>query len=454
MTRGAQTRPCSNLGSARGHRPRELCRRLARSPALSRKRGTRALQVDRTISYLCGQSHGSYLGRPTVILISEYFFVSFYTSELLFKLAVFRLNFFTNSTRAWNIFDMVLVVTAVYDLLNDITQPEGEGSNTNMTMMRLVRLLKMLKMLRMVRVMRFFRELRLMLYAFAGSVRPLFWSMVMLGLIMYIFGLCFLQAATAYVEELPETGRTEDQVRNVEELEQYWGSVTKAMQSLYWAITGGNDWKPLAQPLKATGYHYYALFIIYVAFLTFAVLNVLTGIFVDAAMSVAAKDRDTVVHQELVLAQEYSEGIMRVLDTLDDGQGYVSLSDVEAHMSDPGVNKFFAVLDLTITDVRVLFKTLGDGRGQRCAIEVLLNGCTCTKGRAKSIDIFALMFQNARYMSIMDTFIDYIEVSLEAMLTKLDPKGRSQPSIVPISKCISRASRQMFENPKTLMLSI
>eukprot|EP00812_Abedinium_dasypus_P005616 NODE_1705_length_1078_cov_487.661779.p1 GENE.NODE_1705_length_1078_cov_487.661779~~NODE_1705_length_1078_cov_487.661779.p1 ORF type:complete len:327 (+),score=109.56 NODE_1705_length_1078_cov_487.661779:100-981(+) len=293
-----------------------------------------------------------------------------------------------------------------------------------------------------------------MLYSIAGSVRPLLWCMLMLCLIMYIFGLCFLQAATAYLEELPEADRDEEMVQNAEELEKYWGSVTKAMQTLYWTITGGNDWKPLAQPLKAMGYHYYALFIIYVAFLAFAVLNVLTGIFVDAAMSVAAKDRDSVVHQELVLAQEYTQDMNAVLHTLDDGEGFVSLTDVEAHMSDPAAEKFFGILDLTITDIRVLFGMLGDEHGLRCRIDHLLTGCTHTKGRTKSVDIFALMFKNARYMSILDTFIGHIEQSLEAMLTKVSPKGTRVPRVVPISRRIASKSRHMFANQKTLMLSI
>ena len=57
---------------------------------------------------------------------------------------------------------------------------------------------------------------------------------------------------------------------------EYWGSVFRCMRSLFQAITGGDDWTIFADPLTGAGYHYYLLFMFYIAFITFSVLNVLT----------------------------------------------------------------------------------------------------------------------------------------------------------------------------------
>lgn len=364
---------------------------------------------------------------PTFVVVMEYLFFAFYSVELLLKLYVYRLHFFINREKYWNLFDLILVLTAVYDITNEELTRDEEGSNTNLTWMRLLRLLKMLKMLRMVRVMRFFRELRLMLSSIAGSVRPLFWSMLMLGLIMYIFGLCFLQGATAYLVDLPDTGLTIQQQQNADDLHKYWGSVSQSMISLSWAITGGNDWKPLASPLEAAGETYYFLFLVYIAFLTFAVLNVLTGIFVDAAMSVAEKDRDTVVHHELVLAQSYIEGMRNVLQSLDEtGSGSVAWDDFVKHIEDQGVRSFLGVLDLDHHDMNLLFRMVGDERGTVCNIEDLLTGCTRIKGRAKNIDIFVLMYRTSKYIGTVGVFKAYVEESFREVYAHLEQRASAK----------------------------
>merc|ERR1719201_582068 len=65
--------------------------------------------------------------------------------------------------------------------------------------------------------------------------------------------------------------------------------------TLFYAVTGGADWEPLANPIKDADSFFYFLFFFYIAFAAFAVLNVLTGMFVDTAMQVAQQDEENVV---------------------------------------------------------------------------------------------------------------------------------------------------------------
>merc|ERR550532_3897702 len=147
----------------------------------------------------------------------------------------------------------------------------------------------MMKMLRIVRVIRFFQELRMMLRSIIGSMKVLFWSMVMLSLVMYTFGLAFLQATTAHLQD--NGGQAEP------DLFKYWGSLGSCCVTLYMAVTGGADWAPLAEPLSQVGILYHYLFLFYIALLTFAILNILTGIFAKAAMDVRQQDQENVLQE-------------------------------------------------------------------------------------------------------------------------------------------------------------
>merc|ERR1740138_1541372 len=113
------------------------------------------------------------------------------------------------------------------------------SGTVNLTFMRTLRVIKMAKILRVVRVMRFFTELRVMLNSVLGSFVSLFWAFAMLVFIFYIFALVFVQGVTSYLLDHGESLRPE----TTEKLMQCFGSVSKAMITLYKAVTGGADWE-------------------------------------------------------------------------------------------------------------------------------------------------------------------------------------------------------------------
>merc|ERR1712137_583320 len=356
-----------------------------------------------------------YTKNPEPLQICEYFFFAFYSVELILKLITYRLNFFTNDERLWNIFDGILVIAAAYDV--SLSLQEKDHSDTNVTWMRLLRMLKMLKMLRMVRVMRFFRELRLMLYSIIGSARTLFWSMLMLLLILYIFSLAFLQAATAYVQD-----HDPDDIPAVTQqgIDDFWSSVVTSLITLYMAITGGLDWEEMAEPLKATGTMYYGLFLFYIAFLAFAVLNVLTGIFVDAAMSVAQKDRDNVIIEELDSKTACREGVQQVLSEIDtDHSGYIYWNEFQSTISNQDVEAFLNLLDLDAREVQTLFEMLTSGSDgttpTAVRIQDFLEGCTKIVGTATSVDLYVLSYITNKGMLEMSICMKYIEDRLDEL---------------------------------------
>lgn len=77
-----------------------------------------------------------------------------------------------------------------------------------------------------------------------------------------------------------------------EMLVQYYGSVQLAMLTLFKGSTGGEDWTIYYETISVTGEFYSMIFILFIIFIEIALLNVLTGIFVESAMKHAQPDRD------------------------------------------------------------------------------------------------------------------------------------------------------------------
>jgi len=163
--------------------------------------------------------------RPLFITSMEAAFVSWYTLEILLKIAAHGFYFFLGKLWRWNIFDTCLVVVALYD---QILSTVGD---MDPSFMRTMRILKVAKISRTVRLLRFFSELRLILHSLMGSLNSLFWSFCMLFLIFYIFAMVLLNNTAAYLEQelLAET-RDDVQIQAVKNI---LGSVQLTMLTMY-----------------------------------------------------------------------------------------------------------------------------------------------------------------------------------------------------------------------------
>merc|ERR1712232_1479450 len=142
-------------------------------------------------------------------------------------------------------------------------------------------------------------ELRLLLFSIIASLRSLLWTLLMLALIFYIFGLCFLQGITTWLESDASSGDNAISAHWKGLADEHFGSVVGSMHTLYLCIAGGLDWGPVSEVLLESGPVYYYLFLFYITFLTFAVLNVFTGLYVERSMATSQADKRAVTKEEL-----------------------------------------------------------------------------------------------------------------------------------------------------------
>merc|ERR1719401_2868019 len=85
------------------------------------------------------------------------------------------------------------------------------------------------------------------------------------------------------------------------------------MVSLFMAVTGGADWAEMAKPVTDYSDWYIIMFILYIAFAIFGVLNILTAIFVESSSRIADVDRDLVIQEHIQDENSTMQALRRIL---------------------------------------------------------------------------------------------------------------------------------------------
>merc|ERR1719181_2179739 len=109
------------------------------------------------------------------------------------------------------------------------------------------------------------------------------------------------------------------------ELAEFWGSVGSAVLSIYWSITGGQDWAVVIGPLvDETGTQLHnVIFCLFIGFATMVLMNLVTGVFVEGAARLKKQDRD----KEL---SRMAHKVFRLVD--DDCSDEISRREFEKHL--------------------------------------------------------------------------------------------------------------------------
>jgi hypothetical protein len=319
---------------------------------------------------------------PHWLYVSDYIFTVCYSVELALRLSVHGKYFFVNQDGGWNLLDVFVVSYSIVDMLQPIA---------NIGWLRSLRFLRTVKVLRTFRVIRFLRELRMMLQCLLGSLSSLFWSIVMLLLVLYMFSLIFVQNVAAYFAETESI----DPVLE-EKLMEDFGSVQRSMLTLYKSCSSGEDWGKYHDEFRKTGTFNTYLFIFFVAFIQIALLNIVTGIFVENAMRHAEPDREaaamTMRKNEAQLVRE-----LRVIltDFDKDRNGHITPDEFETD-SKAGVQlrHYLRGLGIDLHDAVMFFKLLGNASDDNGVdIDSFVQGCLRMRGNATALDLQTLIFE-------------------------------------------------------------
>jgi len=179
---------------------------------------------------------------------------------------------------------------------------------------------------------------------------------------------------------------------DVELLKDSFGGLEKCTISLIQTMLSGQSWSVFSAQLWLMGWWATTLFYGYVFFTMLAVLNVVTGVFVDNAVQLAHTQREFVARKEQEIREQNIREVGNLFSVMDaDGSGSVSLAEIQDCFSDPLVIAFFSALDLDIEDTERIFQLIDSDDSGELGIQEFIDGCMKLKGGARSLDVFSVL---------------------------------------------------------------
>jgi hypothetical protein len=255
----------------------------------------------------------------------------------------------------------------------------------------------------------------------------LFWSIVMIVLIMYMFGLMFVQRITGYFQD-----QGDDVIPRVRDsLDDHFGSVQRTMLTLWEGMSGGDPWVAY-QTLIPTGPETCTLFLFFVAFTQIALINILTGLFVENAMKLAEPDRQALYAERARARHQQIRELEKIVKDIDtSGSGRIGNEDFKRAMRDPRgkLRTYLGANGIHDRDAARFYRMLQSADFSKSVdIDHFVQGCMSLEGAAQSLDLQAVMVELKHLHRKVDEL--YRQVALTEEAAALSQRGGT-PGRVP-----------------------
>uniref|UniRef100_A0A7S0B6C9 EF-hand domain-containing protein n=1 Tax=Pyrodinium bahamense TaxID=73915 RepID=A0A7S0B6C9_9DINO len=342
---------------------------------------------------------------PKILSASEAWFCVLFTAEQALRLGAHGSRFFTMKGWTWNLFDLLVVSL---QLMEQATHWLTVANiSMDISIVRMCRVLRLIRITRLIRVVRLVHELRTLVASIMGSFKSLAWTLLLLMIVIYSCSVLFTQVVLDALDH---------EVPHAEDLDRWFGSLARTALTLFESILGGLSWEEAVQPLYLGVSPGVAIvFCFYVAFCVFALMNVVTGVFVEKAMQTAQD------HKDMYLANHISE---LFFSTVEGGTEHITWEIFSEKMNSPDMQEYFKAINVDPAEAYGLFQLLDtDGNGG-VDCEEIVNGLLRLRGNARALELSLLMSETARiYQHLVD--MDRRVGSLSKYVTKASVSSRA-----------------------------
>lgn len=316
---------------------------------------------------------------PFLLRAIELCFCAVFTVELTVRFLADHRRWFSMLGWQWNVFDsLVVLLQLAEESLNvfviAIDSDTDDGTLPNLSFLRVLRILRLVRIIRLVRILRLIGELRTLIMSIGGSLKSLGWTVVLLFMIIY--------AISIYLTQL---------VRDTEldqDLDMLYGSVSSSMLALFQSVTGGLDWQTAVLPLSNNISPVLSVaFCAYIAFTVLAVMNVVTGVFVENALISAKRD------QEIYMVSNMRELFIQANGSEDGSMSWLAFEEQQKTVQ---MMDFFKSIDVDVSEARGIFRLLDLDNSGGIDMEEFISGCIRLRGDAKALDMAVLIYEIRR----------------------------------------------------------
>lgn len=409
---------------------------------------------------------------PAMVFMDNFFAVVFLI-ELIMRVLVFGWRSYVPGLAAekcgsvWNLLEAIVV------LISCVTAWMISQDSENTPVLQALTILRALRLVRVVRVVsrvKIFHEVWLLLRGLTGSMRVLFWTVVVIFFITYMFAvfgvvLISVKIKDAYDAEVLRTQgtapdfstfancgaavntalelrSTQNSLDQLKMLHDSTLGIWQWMFTLLQVLTL-DSWMSIARPMQTYVPWSWAFFYMYIAIAVFVLMNLVTAIIVENALKSSQKDADEVLAAKDLEKKKALKKCKRLFTQIDQDQnGELTLEEFTDAFKDPVLRKQLEVLDIHEEDSTEVFKVMDTGDGV-LQLDEFFEGITRMQGPAQAKDMF-------RVLQITQKLANDIKVDLYgsssaqlpsyAQLPSLSPQGASS-SQATLSRGVSGASR-------------
>jgi len=255
--------------------------------------------------------------------------------------------------------------------------------------LRLTRLARLARVTKLVRWFHIIDALHVLLTSIQACGTVLVWSSLLIITVMSVCALTLNHALIPYFEAIPPAGS--DEHKKFMEVFLYYGTFTRCMVSVF-EICLGNHAPAVRVLMENVGEGFGPALLFFRLLVDFAIVKIITGVFLHETFSVANSDDALITAQKARSEEGHIKKFKKLFARADtDHDHYLSFQEFETIMSEPKVATWMSALGMDVSDIRLVFELLDDG-DRRLSPEELVVGASRVKGPARSLDLTMLMY--------------------------------------------------------------
>lgn len=260
--------------------------------------------------------------------------------------------------------------------------------------LRLYGTLRVLRALHVVDNLEYGGEFHLLMASLFGSLRSLGWAAFFVLCPMFVYAMVLTQAVAMLSEDRGD--------QNLHQIKHFFGSLDRSMLTLFGSVSGGLSWEDAMIALRTHSFMWLSNFyVLYIGCIVFAVLNVVTGVFVGSAT--AAADPEKRKAAIISMRRFFHEADSDASGTLDESefQDMVENSrELQVILQALGIGREQAVELFELLD--------NDGSGELESDE-FIEGVTKFQGPVSAIDFATFRHDFADYVQKFDSHVKRVE---------------------------------------------
>jgi len=343
----------------------------------------------------------------------ELFFILVFFLEMVFRMAVLRLRYFQEVS---NVFDMIIVIAT--SLEEVILVPMRASIGVNLSFARLVRLVRLVKVFRIFRTLKLVTPLRVLVRTVVSSVAALCWSMILVALFMYMSSIALCQMLNGYLSKKADSMDVFERETVIWVYKKY-GTSMRAFYTMF-EVTFSGGWPNYVWPLVDRVNAWFAIFFaFYVAGVVFALIRIITALFLKETLQAAANDTEMVIRLKMSEKAKCAKKLDELFSAIDTtGDGVIQVDEFIAFLGHSEVQAYFNVLELDVHEAASIFRLLDDGDGLIRRDE-FIRGVTSLKGQARSQDVVMLQHGCRRIEQRVESIAGLLERHLTVAMRTL-----------------------------------